>query len=293
MEDIAVGHTALRPLRPDDIEQAFHTLQVHGQSLESIGDLAADGLAVEAADLLEVGELRDLHAIQPNLPAEPPRTERWGLPIVLDEANVVHSRIEPEGHKTSQVEIQDLGRRRFDQHLKLIVVLQAERVVAITTIGRPSRGLHVGAAPGLGSDGAQERRGMEGAGADWHVVGLQDHASLSRPIALQRENQILEGAGGYADSLVLHPWPVPYGRDAGPVARASICEPPPTGGVGGAWAVPGRCAPGALVSLRRGPASGGGVLPRRGRSKTGHGDQVMHYNSASVLSGAAAAEASH
>jgi hypothetical protein len=34
---------------------------------------------------------------------------------------------------------------------------------------------------------------MEGAGADFHVVGLQDHAALLRPEALQRQDDILEG----------------------------------------------------------------------------------------------------
>ena len=37
---------------------------------------------------------------------------------------------------------------------------------------------------------------MEGAGADLHVVGLQDHAAPVRPIALQGEDQPLERAFG-------------------------------------------------------------------------------------------------
>ena len=35
---------------------------------------------------------------------------------------------------------------------------------------------------------------MEGAGADLHVIGLQDDAALLRPEALQRQDQPLEGA---------------------------------------------------------------------------------------------------
>ena len=77
-------------------------------------------------------------------------------------------------------------------HLELVVVLQPERVVAVAAVGRAARGLHVGGAPGLRSDRAQEGRGMEGAGADLHVVGLQDHAAALRPVALQREDEVLE-----------------------------------------------------------------------------------------------------
>ena len=35
---------------------------------------------------------------------------------------------------------------------------------------------------------------MEGAGADLHVVGLQDDAALVRPVVVQRQDQPLEGA---------------------------------------------------------------------------------------------------
>ena len=37
---------------------------------------------------------------------------------------------------------------------------------------------------------------MEGAGAHLHVVGLEDDAALFGPVALQREDQALEGAPG-------------------------------------------------------------------------------------------------
>ncbi len=65
---VAVAH-GVGPLQVVDV---VHALQIHGQALQAIGDLAGDGLAVDAAHLLEVGELRDLHAVEPNLPAQAP-----------------------------------------------------------------------------------------------------------------------------------------------------------------------------------------------------------------------------
>src|SRR5256885_11826777 len=62
-------------LAPQDVVDALDTLQVHREALEAVGDLAGHGAAVEAADLLEVGELRDLHAVQPHLPPQAPRSE--------------------------------------------------------------------------------------------------------------------------------------------------------------------------------------------------------------------------
>src|SRR6185437_7414483 len=116
--------------------------QIHRQSLEAVGDLTRDRPAVEAAHLLEVGELGDLHAVQPYLPAETPRAQRRGLPVVLDEADVVHQRVEAERAQTPEIQIQDIEGRWLDDHLELIVVLQPERILAIAAIRGPARGLY-------------------------------------------------------------------------------------------------------------------------------------------------------
>ena len=56
----------------------------------------ATGAHSKPRDLLEVGELRDLHAVAPALPAEPPGAERRALPVVLDEADVVQLRVDAD-----------------------------------------------------------------------------------------------------------------------------------------------------------------------------------------------------
>ena len=89
-EDVAIGDLVLALAAIEvEIEHAVDALHIHGEPLEPVGQLAGDGIAVEAADLLEIGELRHLHAVAPHLPAEPPGAERRALPVVLDEADVV------------------------------------------------------------------------------------------------------------------------------------------------------------------------------------------------------------
>ena len=161
VEHVAVRDAAQRPVRPHDVENAFDALQVHGEALESVGDFAGDRLAVETAHLLEVGELRDFHAVQPHLPTESPGAERGRLPVVLDEADVVHQRVEAERAQRAQIQIEDGQRRWLDDHLELVVVLQAKRVVAVAPVGGTARRLHVCRGPGLGTDGSEERRGVE------------------------------------------------------------------------------------------------------------------------------------
>src|SRR5262249_31329726 len=79
----------LLPLGPDEIEHVLLPLEIHREPLEPVSDLPGDRVAVDAADLLKVGELSDLHAVQPYFPTETPRAERGILPIILDEADVV------------------------------------------------------------------------------------------------------------------------------------------------------------------------------------------------------------
>ena len=69
---IAIRNPAERPVGPDDVENALDILQVHRKSFEAIGDLTRDRAALKTTDLLKVGELRDLHAVEPHLPTETP-----------------------------------------------------------------------------------------------------------------------------------------------------------------------------------------------------------------------------
>ena len=74
---VLVVHIAIADrVDPHEVVDAFLALQIHRQALQAIGDLAEHRLARQAADLLEIRELRNLHAIEPDFPAEPPGAER-------------------------------------------------------------------------------------------------------------------------------------------------------------------------------------------------------------------------
>lgn len=71
-------------------------------------------------------------------------------------------------------------------------MLQAVGIVAVAAILGTARGLHISGIPRLGAKCAQGGRRMEGARPHFHVVGLQQDATLTRPIGLQREDQVLK-----------------------------------------------------------------------------------------------------
>ena len=71
--DIAVADfAAVRRDGPYQVVNAIDVLQVHGDTLKPIGQLAGDGVALDAARLLEVGELSHFHAVEPYFPTQTP-----------------------------------------------------------------------------------------------------------------------------------------------------------------------------------------------------------------------------
>ncbi len=68
-------------------------------------------------------------------------------------------------------------------------MLQAVGVFAVTAVNGTTGRLDIGGLPMFGPQSAQNRRGVERAGADLHIIGLQNDASLFRPIGVQFQNQ--------------------------------------------------------------------------------------------------------
>ena len=137
------------PAAPLEVEHVVDPLQEHGDALEPVGDLARDRRQVDAADLLEVRELRDLEAVEQHLPADAPRAERRRLPVVLLEADVVLPRVDAARLETLEIDLLHFVGRRLEDHLVLVVLEQPVRVLAESPVVRPSRRLDVGDAPGL------------------------------------------------------------------------------------------------------------------------------------------------
>src|SRR5438105_9824035 len=83
--DLPIGEAVV----PLDVKDGGFLLGIHRQALEAVSDLDGDRLQSDTADLLEISELGDLHAVEPDFPAQAPGPEGGGLPVVLDEADVM------------------------------------------------------------------------------------------------------------------------------------------------------------------------------------------------------------
>ena len=146
-EHVAVGHAGVVER---EVVHAVLVLDVHRQPLEPVGQLARDRLAVEAAHLLEIGELGHLHPVAPDFPAEPPGAERRAFPVVLDEADVVRQReVDADRGEAAEVQLLQVGRARLQDHLILVIMLQPVGVLAIAAVGRAAARLDEGGVPRL------------------------------------------------------------------------------------------------------------------------------------------------
>src|SRR5207245_564028 len=134
--------------------------------LDAVRELARHGHQIDAAGLLEIRVLRDLHAVAPDFPAQAPRSQGRRLPVVLDKANIVARGIEADRAQRIEVQVLDVQRRRLEADLELIVGTGAVRVLAVATVGGSAAELRERGVPWLGTQHAQERRGMERTRAD-------------------------------------------------------------------------------------------------------------------------------
>src|SRR4029453_7687597 len=153
-----------------------------------------------------------LHPVDPDLPAEPPGTECRPLPVVFDEPDVVLARVDADGLERAEVLVEDVLRRRLEDDLKLVVVLEAVRVLAVAPVARADRRLDVDRPPWARAQTAKERRRVEGARPELRVVRLHQDAPALGPVGLERGDHVLvvqrQGARAYAESVLSRkpPW---------------------------------------------------------------------------------------
>ena len=144
--DLAVRVDAIEVDRPD----LGPLLEIHDDPLQPIGDLHADGVQTNASGLLEIGELCDLLAVEPDFPAETPRSQSGRFPVVFDEADVMPVAFQANGLEAAQIEFLRVSRVRFEQHLILGVHLHAVWIFGVTAVIGAKGRLYVCDVPRLG-----------------------------------------------------------------------------------------------------------------------------------------------
>ncbi len=152
---LAVGHAG----RPHHVVDVVDFLEHHADALDAVGELDRDRRQVDAAGLLEVGELRNLLAVVEHLPADAPGAERRRLPVVLFETHVVRPQVDAAGLEALEIQRLHIVGRRLQDDLELLMLEEAVGVLAEAPVGRPPRRLHVRDIPRRRPEHAQEGLG--------------------------------------------------------------------------------------------------------------------------------------
>ena len=147
---------------------------------------------IDAARLLKVGELGDLHAVEQHLPTDAPGAEGRRFPVVLLKADVVDGRVDPEYTEGFQVQLLHVVRGRLEDYLQLKVASQAKWILAVAGVRRTTRWLDEGDSVGLRSEDPQEALRMHGPRPHLDIVRLLDDAAAVSPVTLEIENQSLQ-----------------------------------------------------------------------------------------------------
>src|SRR6202000_1938291 len=91
----------------------------------------------------EVGELGNLQAVEHHLPAHAPGAAGGPLPVIFFELDVVPAQVNAHRLKRFEVELLDIHRRRLEDELKLGVLEEAIRVLAVAAVGGTTRRLRI------------------------------------------------------------------------------------------------------------------------------------------------------
>jgi hypothetical protein len=91
------------------------------------------------------------------------------------------------------IDVLHVRRRRLQDDLVLVVVLETIGVLAVASVGGSPAGLHIGRAPGIGAQNLEKCRRMERPGTNFQIIGFVDHAPPIGPETMQGKKQVLKG----------------------------------------------------------------------------------------------------
>ena len=72
-----------------------------------------------------------------------------GFPVILHEADIVIQGIDPQGAEALKIDVLDMKRGGFHDHLILVVMSQAVGVLSLSAVGGAPGGLYIVYRPGF------------------------------------------------------------------------------------------------------------------------------------------------
>jgi len=94
--------------------------------------------------------------------------------------------------KALEIEFLYVVRRRFQYHLKLVIVLESVGVFAVAAVCGAAARFNIAHVPRLGAETAQKGGGVESTRSDLYIVRLIDYTSFVSPVSLKIQYNVLK-----------------------------------------------------------------------------------------------------
>ena len=91
-----------------------------------------------------------------------------------------------------QIDFLNIIGRRFHDDLKLMVLVQTVRIIAVTSVIRTAGRFHIRHIPRLRPDGSEKRRRIHRPRPFLYIIRLLQYAAPRRPELLERQNNLLK-----------------------------------------------------------------------------------------------------
>ena len=134
---------------PLQIINIIHTLKIHRNSFQTVCQFDGNGVQFNTTGHLEIGKLGDLHSIQPDFPAQTGSAQGGRFPIIFHKTDIMIEGIDAQYFHALKVLFLNIKRRRFQNDLILVVMLQPVGIITVTTVSRPPGRLNISNIPGL------------------------------------------------------------------------------------------------------------------------------------------------
>src|SRR5260370_12874943 len=165
--NVAVGFIR----RPAKVVDTLYALEKRADALKPVGELYRNRVEINSPALFDVGALGDLQSIEQHLPADAPRAEGRGFPIVFFKANVMFLEVDADGPEALEVNILHVFRRRLEYHLKVRVFVETIGILAVASVGRPTARLDVSGTDRTPARHTQRFPPLQRLPAPVHLVG--------------------------------------------------------------------------------------------------------------------------
>lgn len=171
-------------------------MKINGKKIKKIGKLKGKRRKLNEEEMMEIGEMRELNEVEKELKEKKKGEKSRDLKVVLKKEKVMKSRVEEDGIEGKKIKIMKVWRRRIDEKMIMIIMMEKVRILEIEEIFRKERRMKIGRIKGIWKKRKKSSRRMESKGEKLNVVRLKNGEKVLRKVIMESKDKKMKGKGG-------------------------------------------------------------------------------------------------